>query len=274
MSTRTFLAATCVLTLTCASEVPASEVRVVYVPEGIAIRCEDMAWKRAPEIKLALTPQIITPPNGGGSVSEVSVRAMHDGEWLSIRLEWSDATADRTVGANQFRDAVSVGFPLGEAEPPPSPFMGDPDHPVAIWQWSADLEAEARGQGAFAERYPHTEGVWYFPQDAAVRREVRAWRGTDPVVAFVATGFGTLARRPTENLYGSSSWGKNRWQVVVRRRLAAGDPKDATFKPGERTGLIVAVWDGSQAEVNGRKSVTLNWTPFALDPTTVSDARR
>jgi hypothetical protein len=61
---------------------------------------------------------------------------------------------------------------------------------------------------------------------------------------------------------------------VVRRRLATGDPKDAAFKPGERTGLIVAVWDGSQAEVNGRKSVTLNWTPFALDPTVVSDAGR
>ncbi len=242
-------------------------VRVVYRSQGVASQPDDAAWRKMPETKLALMTQLIAPPIGGGSVKEVAVRAMHDGEWLAIHLEWADATADRSVGVDTFRDAVAVGFPVNATEPPASPFMGDAQHPVAIWQWTADLEAEARGQGGFAERYPHTEGVWYFPQDAAVTREVRAWRGSDPVIEYVAMGFGTLARRPTRNVLGTSLHAKGRWRVVLRRQLSTGDAEAAAFMPSDVARLIVAVWNGSQGEVNGRKSVTINWVPFDLDST-------
>ncbi len=255
-----------------AQQVP--RVEAVYHHAGVPGRPEAADWKSTPAASLTLTPQIIVPPNGGGAVTELTLRAMHDGEWLAIRLEWADATADREVGVDTFRDAAAVGFPVSEPEPPPSPFMGDPDHPVSIWQWTADLEAQARGQGGFAARYPHTEGVWYFPQDAAVQREVRAWRGTEPVVEFVATGFGTLTRRAGRNVLAASEHRNGRWAVVLRRRLSTGDPEDPAFKPGETAQLIVAVWDGSRGEVNGRKSVTLNWVPLALGTTVKADAGR
>ncbi len=47
----------------------------------------------------------------------------------------------------------------------------------------------------------------------------------------------------------------------------------APFRPGEATHLIVAVWDGAQRDVNGRKSVTLGWTPLALDATVQANVR-
>lgn len=250
---------------------PAS-VSVAYAAQGVAIDPADATWKQARQTTLALTPQIIVPPNGGGSVNSVNVRAMHDGEWMALRLDWADATADREVGSATFRDAAAVGFPLMQSDPLPSPFMGDTEHPVGIWQWSADLEADAHAQGGFAKRYPHTPGVWYFPQDASVHRDVQAWRGVDPVMEFVATGFGTLTRRPTSNVQAASGHAKGRWNVVLRRRLETGDPNDAAFRPGETTQLVVAIWDGDAREVNGRKAVTLNWVPLVLAPTVAGDA--
>ncbi len=251
------------------------QVRALFAPGAVASTPRDAAWRSAPEATLGLSPQIILPPHGGGSVTAVRVRAMHDGEWLAIRLEWEDVSADRAVGVETFRDAAAVGFPVRESETPASPFMGDAEHPVNIWQWSADLEAQAAGQGGFADRYPHTEGVWYFPQDESVRREVQAWRGVDPVVEFEATGWGTLVRHASQNVLGASVHEQGRWSVVLRRRLATGYPEDVHFLPGAATQLIVALWDGARGDVNGRKSVTLGWTPLALDATTrVSDAGR
>lgn len=248
-------------------------VRVLYAPEGAASDPGDPRWRAAPAQNLTLSGQLITAPVGGGSVASVAVRAVHDGEWLAIRLDWEDASADRTVGSDTFRDAAAVGFPSRDAPAAPSPFMGDADHPVNIWQWSADLEATAAGRGGFAERYPHTDGVWYFPQDAAVQREVRSWRGVDPVVEFGATGWGTLVHHPIRQVVGRSQHEKGRWQVVLRRRLQTGRPEDAAFRPGETTQIIVAVWNGSAGDVNGRKSVTLGWVPFALDATAGADVR-
>jgi DMSO reductase family type II enzyme heme b subunit len=267
------LASSAALLLASAAAAQTPALRAVYAAAGAPAAPRDAAWRGAPEAVLALSPQIVLPPHGGGSVGAVRVRAVHDGEWLAIRLEWEDASADRAVGADAFRDAAAVGFPVREAEAAPSPFMGDAEHPVNIWQWSAELEAQAAGQGGFADRYPHTEGVWYFPQDEGVRREVQAWRGVDPVVEFEATGWGTLAPHGSQNVLGASVHEQGRWSVVLRRRLATGFPEDVHFTPGGATQLIVALWEGGAGDVNGRKSVTLAWTPFSLDATSrVSDA--
>ncbi|MGH9388031.1 MAG: hypothetical protein ACRD1Z_00320, partial [Vicinamibacteria bacterium] len=39
------------------------------------------------------------------------------------------------------------------------------------------------------------------------------------------------------------------------------------FRPGDTHHLIAAVWDGTKLEVNGRKSVTMSWTPISLGTT-------
>jgi hypothetical protein len=209
--------------------------------------------------------QMITVPQGGGSVTQVLVRAVHDGEEIAVRLEWADAVADRGVGVDTFRDAAAIGFPVGRPTAPPSPFMGDPDHPVVIWQWAADFDANAEGKSRFGERYPHSEGVWIFPQDLSVRRKVRGWRGADPVIEYVAEGFGTLKPRIETSVAGTSSHVDGRWSVVLRRALSTSNTVDPVFVPGEASSLILAVWDGAEHEVNGRKAVTYQWIPAMLD---------
>jgi hypothetical protein len=246
------------------------EIHAAYASEGVPIHPGDPQWEKVAKKTLRLVGQAIVPPHGGGTVTAVEVQAVHDGESLALLLEWADATPDRVVGTSAFRDAVAVGFPTRESTTLPSPFMGDAEHSVNIWQWTADFDANARGKSGFAERYPHTEGVWYFPQDPAVSREVRAWRGMEPVIELVATGFGTLERHASQNVYGVSQHAGGRWRVVLRRALSTGSPEDTLFRPGSRSHLIVAAWDGAEKQVNGKKSITMNWSPLVLDPTLVA----
>ena len=256
-----------VLLLLQAGTVTAQEtgVRARYVSEPVPIGPTDARWNKVAATTIPLLAQQMIPPQGGGSIGEVSVRGLHDGDRLALRFEWADATANRSVGVSTFRDAIAVGFPTRESDYLPSPFMGDPEHPVNIWQWTADFDANARGQGGFAERYPHTEGVWYFPQDYAVTREVTGWRGTEPVIELVATGFGTLERKVSQNVHGQSRHVNGRWQVVLHRSLSTGNPEDTLFQAGTKTHLILAVWNGAVGDVNGKKSIMMMWTPLVLD---------
>jgi hypothetical protein len=249
-----------------AAEVAApAEVRVVFVRDGVYASPVDDAWSEIPETTYDLMPQMITAPNGGGSIAKVGVRATHDGEEFAIRLQWSDSSADRGVGVDTFRDAAAIGFPVGKPEVVPSPFMGDPEHPVVIWQWAADFDANAEGKSRFEERYPHSEGVWIFPQDLSVRRQVRGWRGAEPVIEYVAKGFGTLTPRMDATVEGVSNYKRGQWSVVLRRDLTTSKDEDASFAPGETTPMIIAIWNGEKKEVNGRKSVTYAWIPARFD---------
>jgi len=249
------------------------EVRVVFVRDGVFASPVDRAWEKIPETTYTLQPQLITTPNGGGSISRVSVCATHDGEEVAFRLRWSDSSADRGVGVNTFRDAAAIGFPVGRPTAPPSPFMGDEERPVVIWQWAADFDADAEGKSRFGERYPHSEGVWIFPQDLSVRRQVRGWRGADPVIEYEARGFGTLTPRMDVSVEGASSYERGEWVVVLRRKLTTSKDVDPVFIPGEATSLILAIWNGEKEEVNGRKAVTYQWIPAKLDGTGSTTAK-
>ncbi|MBW2391055.1 MAG: hypothetical protein JRG89_21850, partial [Deltaproteobacteria bacterium] len=133
--------------------------------------------------------------------------------------------------------------------------------------------ADAEGKSRFGERYPHSEGVWIFPQDLMVRRKVRGWRGADPVIEYVARGFGTLTPRMETTVEGSSSYKRGRWSVVLRRKLETDNEQDPVFIPGQASFLILAVWNGDKQEVNGRKAVTYQWIPAKFDDTMSATAR-
>ena len=259
------LAVAILLTLALGASANTDEVRVVFVRDGIFANPTDTAWDMVPETTYSLQGQLITAPIGGGSVTRISVRATHDGDEIAFRLQWPDPSADRGVGVDTFRDAVAIGFPVGRPNVLPSPFMGDEEHPVVIWQWAADFDADAEGRSRFGERYPRVEGVWIFPQDLSVRRMVRGWRGADPVIEYIAKGFGTLTPRMDTAVEGISSYERGQWSVVLRRKLKTSNSVDPVFTPGSATSLILAVWNGEEKEVNGRKAVTYQWIPAALE---------
>jgi hypothetical protein len=218
-------------------------------------------------------------PHGGGSVKEVLVKFARLDDALAVRLEWPDTTKDNdTVRQQCFRDAVAVEFPI-ESGKDALLAMGCPRAQVNIWQWKADWEPTAprlstrtygtAGDGTGPELYARmhidcpveanaaqglrgpTTGLFnMFPQSAH----------DSPVEDIVAAGISTVTTKPAQwqRLRGRGVWVNGRWHVVILSPRNKQDLKAPSFAPGGRTNVAFAVWNGSQKDRNGMKSVS-NW---------------
>jgi DMSO reductase family type II enzyme heme b subunit len=216
-------------------------MRARYIPtaELEALRDPDAPkWKRAgsQELKLQGTPLGMQPTGHIraawserkiGSVARVSVAAVHDGQVLAFRLEWSAASESREQKDNdQFPDAAAVMLP--SAPNAPVFTMGAPGLAVNAWYWRAD-EERARN--------------------------------------VVAEGLGTTRTLDDQLVRGRGAWKEGRWRVVIARALrVATDAPVAQLEPGAATGFGVAVWDGSGGERAGIKAFSGPlWQELQLD---------
>lgn len=245
----------------------------------------DPAWAFAPPLDVVLsgqttaTPRLIVP-----SVPSIRARALTDGSRFAVLLEWSDATLDDSVlGVERFADGAAVQFALGTGT---SVCMGQQAGGLNIWHWKADWAADI----AAGRRLDLEDAHPGMPQDD------QAGDGQDPgpdgfltgqdagnlrsgatlassVEDLDATGFGTLTSQPPEgqNVHGSSEHRDGVWRVVMSRALVA-DANDAALVPGgPATVVAFAVWDGSNGDRNGQKSVSAWLSLTLLGPGTTGD---
>ncbi|MBW2240589.1 MAG: hypothetical protein JRH01_01265 [Deltaproteobacteria bacterium] len=163
-----------------------------------------------------------------GAIDRVQIAALHDGERLAFRLEWSDPTENRGNADNvDFPDGVAVLLPAVQGAPIVT--MGAPGNAVNAWYWRADDDTNVR----------HV----------------------------VAEGIGTSRTVSVEAGLARGAWKEGRWQVVIARalRVETVDPV-AQLQAGETTGIGVAIWDGGSGERAGIKSISgLQWRKLSLD---------
>jgi hypothetical protein len=226
-------------------------------------------WNEVQPVTIALRPQQIARPFGGGASKELSVQALHNGRLIAFLLEWADATKDQEAAqTDRFSDAVAVQFPV-ELEANPSPFMGDAQNAVNIWQWQAAWQRDI-DEGGLADvdrTYPpYADEV---PYGIYVARDVGNWRSQrdhkTPVENLIAQGFGTLTHQELQHVLGRGVWENGRWKVIFVRALHTGLMGDASFEAGQKSLVNFAVWDGSSNERGARKSVSLNWHELTLE---------
>lgn len=242
----------------------------------------DPAWAFAPPLDVMLsgqttaTPRLIVP-----SVPSIRARALMDDTHIAVLLEWSDATVDDSVlGVERFADGAAMQFALGSGT---SVCMGQQAGGLNIWHWKADWAADiaAGGRRGLEDAHPG------MPQDLQqgdsgdpgpdgflTARDAGNLRSGATLVSSVedldAAGFGTLTSQPPEdqNVHGASEHRDGVWRVVMSRALAA-DPSDAVLVPGgPATVVAFAVWDGSNGDRNGQKSVSAWLSLVLLGPAT------
>lgn len=214
-------------------------VSVVSTAEGRSLLDPEAAvWgrARAERIRMMGTPVGLQPTAAIrvkwtgkeiGAVSEVRVRALHDGERLAFRLEWSDPSESRQiVDTTGFPDGAAVALPAVEGAPLMT--MGAPGMAVNAWYWRADEE-----QG----------------------RHV------------VAEGLGTSRTADTELVEAHGVWKEGRWRLVLARALRVrGNEPLAQLAPGSTTRFGIAVWEGGRGERAGIKAFSGDWRELVLDP--------
>jgi len=174
----------------------------------------------------AVSPQTALSKDHG-KIRRVQARLAHNGETLNVRLAWKDPDKDdRIDDLDRFADAAAAMFPLLEDANPLT--MGDESRPVNAWFWKADQ-----------------------PEPFDV----------------IARGYATSQRRPaaTSGLAARASHGNGEWTVVFQRPLQAGDAEVAGFEPGASAKIAFAVWEGSNAERGGQKSMSGVFLPLELD---------
>jgi DMSO reductase family type II enzyme heme b subunit len=153
-----------------------------------------------------------------GAVESVQVAAIHDGERIAFRLEWSDPVENIEIDENtDFIDGCGVLFPTVPFAP--MAVMGAVGMAVNAWQWRPD--ENGRGRQLLAE------------------------------------GLGTTRIIDYELVRGNGVYENGRWHTVITRAMKPQSPENlAQFEPGQSSGFGVAIWEGSHGERAGLKAIS------------------
>lgn len=240
------------------------------------------AWSAAPEhVETMLLQDQAEPKLLQGGVELVRARALHDGNWLAVRLEWEDPTEDAIATSATFTDGAAVQFPVAGGGAVPDAAMGQPGRPVRIHQWTEARQAAlADGYDPVRAAFPRTISDLYpfeaapeasraamelsYAPARAVKNPVATPRKEAPTVDLVCEGFGSLKAAPDQVSVGRGVRDGRKWLVVIARPLDAG--ANEALRPGTRTYAALAVWDGAQANVGARKRRS-GWIPLSIAPT-------
>jgi hypothetical protein len=228
-------------------------------------------WQEATPITVNLMPQQIASPSGGKDVS-ITVRGLHNEEFIGFLMEWEDPTKDTKVTGEVYRDSGALQFPL-DPNNPPSPFMGDPGL-VNIWFWRGDWQADLEGEEYIDAEYP-AFGGFYFPQDEQLfLKEIVGGNiiRASPVEDLSAKGFGTLESQDHQDVAGNGVYADGKWRVVFVRPMTTSDEFDVQFKTGMPSKINFAVWDGSNNDRGGQKSVSFAWKDIAISEISAPEA--
>ena len=245
------------------------------------------AWAEAPSLGVPLMPQQMTrPQQASGTISYVRVRALSDGERLSLRVTWRDPQPDHHVEVGRFCDAVAVGFPL---DPETPPMMGAKDLPMqilywkALWQKDVDegfQDVQDLHPNFWSDLYWFAEGEFPYPIPESFRRaESRLWfpaqqagnpvsrfEREQPVQELSAAGWGTLTHQEESVSTGRGAYRDGAWSVVFTRPLRTDDPRDAQLGFASQTRRVAfAVWNGATGDRGARKNWSATWVDLRLE---------
>lgn len=230
------------------------------------------------------------------AVQGLTVRSVHNGEKIGIKLEWEDLTVNANViGNTSFADGAALQFDLTEGSP--SFAMGEENKPVNIWLWRFDKEldlvsyrdVEDEYAAMAVDGYPFERRHYPFartskdplkPDEALTPTLLQdptflaGWgsgnylsdpRKETPIEDMNAEGFGTIEPQPKENqnVQGKGVWKDGKWHVCFVRGYSSTDSGDIQFRRAEQLNIAFAIWDGQAGDRDGQKSVT-NWFQLEL----------
>ncbi len=234
-------------------------------------------WKGAKEVPVAMLAQMVAAPfHPEPAVKELRVRAVHNGQWLALRMQWKDPTRDDVLRSDSFGDQVAVELPIElKKDAPPNPMMGNKGGRVNILQWRAAFQRDIeRGEPDIRELYPNAQ-VDVYPDQVLRATDARPYTGAlgvdnpisraalSPVLDQMAEGWGTMTVKPDQHADGKGVWRDGEWRVVITLPMATESTNSPRLAPGADTLVAFAVWDGARREVGGRKAWS-SWIPLKL----------
>jgi hypothetical protein len=240
---------------------------------------DDAAWRAAPVHTAQLLLQdVVEPRQLAATTPTVEAQAMTDGKSIAFRLAWAVPARADVVTPSVFSDAAAVQLPAAAGPDAPNPMMGEQGRAVEIVYWRAAWQAAVDGRpdtlqalypNARVDTYPFespalTPGA---PEQLAMAKRyapafavgnAMAGPRRSAVQDLVATGPGTLRAAEKAISSGAGKATPSGWAVVFVR------PLPASARPGGRSQVAFAVWQGKKGEAGARKMRT-GWIPLSLE---------
>jgi mono/diheme cytochrome c family protein len=236
-------------------------------------------WRAAPAAYVALMPLWWRDRR----IEGVLFQGAHDGKTLMLRLAWEDLTQnDSQLRHEDFHDGAAVQ--LSSAADPPFFGMGDESGSVLIWSWKASWQEDQAGYRDLESIYPKMHLDTYYPVQKNLKagerpdpkavgaphhdpRFLSGWGAGNPmsnperpsaVEVVRAKGQGTLTsqEREVQTVRGKAVWDRGIWTLEIKVEL--------TRERSEDRFIAFAVWDGTQGDRNGQKSVSI-WHRLELE---------
>jgi DMSO reductase family type II enzyme heme b subunit len=228
-------------------------------------------WRQARAVHVPMLAQTVTlPHNDHPAVTELTVRAVHNGGWIAFLVEWKDATLSDRLMVDSFGDQVAVQLPIDTKAAAPSPMMGHRGGRVTIMQWRAAFQRDIdQGAPSIKDLYPN---AWtdVYPDEVLGATDAKPYAGAlgienpvsrgvaSPVLDQMAEGWGSMTVKPDQHALGKGVWKDGAWRVVITRPMVSDDVNAPRLVPGARTSVAFAVWEGGHREVGARKA----WSPW------------
>ena len=233
-----------------------------YLPGELPRDPMDRAWQRIEP--LAVRVQALWSRKA--SISEVTVRSLHNDKRVAFLLEWADDTLSQgTFRPQDFSDGAAIEFPLssGNQSTPPSVAMGETQRPVDIWYWKAQWELEL-GETEYhglQAAYPRLDVDYYPFQDDTFLTGLGAGNPMSPqkrttsVQHLNAAGPGTITVQAEDDqgIVGRGVWSEGRWHVVMMRDLRPPGPQNTPFDLKGSKPVAFAIWSGAERDRDGQK---------------------
>ncbi len=201
---------------------------VVTAPDAKLADPNDPGWYQITEYVAETAwappvhPSVNLRFNAAAPTEPVNFRIARDEERLYLRVRWSDGSNNQVNAFDRFADAAAVQFALDGGNATPYT-MGEPSAPVNIWYWRA---------------------------------------GDDTAQNLAAGGFGSTTRLKTADVSAGAAYddtNDGEWTVVFSRSLSAAGEYQAKFLATDDIHLTLAVWQGADAQRDGRKRTTIGW---------------
>nr|WP_237561331.1 ethylbenzene dehydrogenase-related protein [Halostella pelagica] len=225
-------------------------------------------WEDAPTRDVSLSQQQMALPYGGGSVDEMTVQTVTNDTHVAFRLEWEDPTSDMNISEpGAYSDGVAVMM-RGGSKPPIT--MGANGDPVNIWYWRAAWQNSGDEGGGDMYSYPHPDDETR--PGTAAGNPMSQSDYEQNAQNYYAKGYGSLTHAPTQDVSANAERTDDGWEVVFVRERGADGEFDAAFEESDQMYLAFAVWNGSADEVNGQKSITLQYSVLDTENNELSAA--
>ena len=243
-------------------ELTASKAAKLPVLDG---KGDDEAWKAAKElvVKTGLPQEDVK--------SQVSLKAVHDGDSICFLAVWPDESENKThklktwslsdekyvvFDDSEIEDAFTLGFPLeGKFDPD---MLAAHESKWDVWDWGA-----FRSSGGFAkDKYhlhtkqavPNKKGKQFASRDESPIFITRVYDdGTAPwkeVPAPAAKGPEKVPSYALQTPTGSAAdvkvqakWADNKWTLEFQRKLNTGNKDDCVLDPAKPIEFAIATFD-------------------------------